>query len=147
MVFAVAAQQPSRAIRGGSPGDAAIRGTANKDVAVVLVRSEQVERAALGEQGGPEGPVNGRDPFPARATVSGLKDVGHSAAVFGAFSSKFVVGGNVITVGQNGRAGRIPGPGFGRYAGRLVQLAGELSRRRDHCVGRSRSCCRMAPPW
>ena len=73
---------------------------------MVLVRSEQVQISTMGEEGGPKGPVNGRDPSPASAAVTGLEDMGHGAAVFRAFGAKLVVGGNVIAVCQNGQAGR-----------------------------------------
>ena len=72
---------------------------------MVLVWPNQVERAAMGEQGGPEGPVDCRDLLPVSAVVMGLKDVRHGPAVFGAVRPKLVVGGNVIPVGQNGQAG------------------------------------------
>ena len=60
----------------------------------------------MGEQGGPEGPVNGRDLLPVSAAVPGLKDVGHGPAVLRALRPKLVVRGDVISVGENGQAGR-----------------------------------------
>ncbi len=106
MVLAVAAQQSGRAVGRRGPCHAAIQRAADQEIAVVLIRPEQVKRATMDEQRGPKGAVYGRDFSPGGAVVARLKDVGHGAAVFGALGSKLVVGCDVIAVGQNSQAGR-----------------------------------------
>ena len=60
----------------------------------------------MGEQRGPEGPVDGRDLLPVCAAVPGLKDAGHRPAVLGALGPELVVRRHVSSVRQDGQAGR-----------------------------------------